>query len=382
MKYFLIVFVFVFAPRPSFAQEPEADLTSLIIFGDSLSQWIYRLDAEKVKGVFDVDSLLSDAVVFDPDDPQSMAFHIGFREGFTEKFDYAQFIFPEILKGADYDFISYYQAGPNEYHLMFRLFSDEGLNYHDYRLFKDEAGAYRIRDVYFYLTGEPYSLALRRIYLMAYNELTQLENPDLENARIVQGIQKMVPVREKMMAGDFPAAWALLQTMPEELMRDKSILTTKIQVAMNLNDSLYLEALNEYIDLYPHDPSVFLVSIDKYIMDQNFDQALNMVDSLDASVYGDEFLEFYRGNINYMKGDMARAEKHFRSLLEYFPDYVEGHDRLLTVYAETEQYPKAVEVLDVFLNKFEVDKMDVVGYVTETYPKFARSEAFKAWAKK
>lgn len=141
----------------------------------------------------------------------------------------------------------------------------------------------------------------------------------------------MGKVQEVVITGDYQKANEIFQDLPAEIANQKAFQALKVQIAFKLDEKLYFETMDEYIKTFPNDPSIYLISIDKYLMGKEFDEAMAMVDSLDVSLYGDEFLDLYRGNISLLKGDILNAEKYFIRLLEYFPDYLDVYDSLLKV---------------------------------------------------
>lgn len=383
MKYTIILFALFLAFSPLHSQiGEEEDLTDLLILGDTLTNQLYRLDVSLLNELFDEDSLLHDAIgSVEGEGGEVEAFKDGFREGFRNKFQFGNLLLPELQKGINYDFISYYQAGPNEYHILFRLFSEDGLNYHDYKLFKDENG-YRIRDVYFYITAEEYSETIRKIY---YSTLAGLQSEmtfDTESSKLIEGLKKVGDIRIAMMNQEFQKAYDLFDEIPFEIANQKTFQALKVQIAYQLDDQLYFESMDKYINAFPGDPSIYLVSIDKYIMTEEYDQAMSMVDTLDMIVFGDEFLDLYRGNISYLKGDILNAEKYFARLVEYFPSYLEGYDSLLLLYIQMGKNENAVHILETMKNLFGMDKGELGQFIELNYPDFSKTDEFVGWKSK
>ena len=86
-------------------------------------------------------------------DPAVMA---GFQQGFNLNQLGAQII--NSIANGSYSLVRTYQKN-NETHVLFRMFGDGGLNYHDFLLYKIK-DTVKAADIYIYLTGEELSATL------------------------------------------------------------------------------------------------------------------------------------------------------------------------------------------------------------------------------
>jgi tetratricopeptide (TPR) repeat protein len=124
-----------------------------------------------------------------------------------------------------------------------------------------------------------------------------------------------------------------------------------------------------------------LVSIDGYILSEEYEKALSTVDKLDSALEGDSFLNMLRANIHYMLIDLDKAIELIEVMMDDYPYSIDAFDTALTLYVEHGKYDKAIEVLNIMNETFELD-MDVLKQVvTNGFPEFSKSPQYIKWSK-
>ena len=96
---------------------------------------------------------------------------------------------------------------------------------------------------------------------------------------------------------------------------------------------------------------------------------------------GDSFLNMLRANIHYMLIDLDKAIELIEVMMDDYPYSIDAFDTALTLYVEHGKYDKAIEVLNIMNETFELD-MDVLKQVvTNGFPEFSKSPQYIKWSK-
>lgn len=354
-----------------------SDLESL---GNQVEDAVILNDTEYLNKVFDMEAFL-DMIIEEASTNDIKQYNDGFVKGFTGSFQYGNMIVSETVgQGSDYSFLRAYEKD-GEGHLIFRLFGEVGLNYHDYKVVL-ENNELRITDMYIYLTGEHLSKTLKRLYLLSGAELFKTFKAGELPLEDLQAVSKS---KQFLEAGNYKSALEALTSVSETLRQEKIYGVFELNIRSHLEDGeAYLEAMKRYQEKFPNDPSVNLISIDYFILKEDYTGALTAVNELGRKVGGDDFLSLFRGNIHYANKKVNLAAQEFESLTRKFPEFVDGWDSLLSLRIELGEYHKAVEVLDKILANLEMD-LKVFKELLESepgYSDFIKSQEYKDWKAK
>ena len=350
--------------------------------GFALQDQIYEYNNADFDHLFDLEYLCNRFFYHNPNETFIEEYNQSFLEGVKKGFDFNKIVYTLIETGYDYNYVKCYEDEKNNYHLIFRAHSDEeGLNYHDFEL-KEINGDYKIVDVYIMLSGENFSQTFKRIY--SVDLLEKLKNGKGHNYQGTNfnDYKKLLDIKSLREQGRYEEALYEYESLDEEVQKEKIFMIFNLLVCSKLSDELYLKALNDYLSAFPGDPSVFLISIDYYLLKNNFKEAYKMVDSLDAKLGGDTFLDLYRGNISYADGNLELAKEKFEALANNYPNYIVSYDGLFTIYAENGNYDLAVNILEIFVDRFGYTKDGLVDFVQSDFAGFAASSEFNVWKEK
>lgn len=164
---------------------------------------------------------------------------------------------------------------------------DSGVNYYDFTL-RNDSGQVKIGDFYIYVSGEHISTMIERIVEMGLPGT--VDSPGSPDIAALEDAQKLQLIEELTARGEFEEAYRQSELLPEKFRTDKSVRLMKISIAQQLDDNRYNEALEEFKSSYPDDPSLNLILVDAYLMDEQLDKAMECIDKLDKDVK-DPYLE-------------------------------------------------------------------------------------------
>jgi tetratricopeptide (TPR) repeat protein len=263
-------------------------------------------------------------------------------------------------KGGSYSLIRQYEKEGHK-HLLFRLYeSSSAINYHDFELVKTDEGVKAI-DVYVYMSGEDLTKTLSQSLVMMQDKLPDMSPEDQEKITRVRRINTLLK------QGDYQKASEYYEDIPADLKKQKLFQLIHIRVASKMGDSIYIEALNEYKSNFPHDPNLYLLMLDAYVMEKDYPAAINAVNRLDSIVGKDPFQDYYRGLLYKLMKDTVESRICLERLHKNLPQFGKGTIELLANFA-TSGYPDSAAMLVRQAQKDSNVNAEEVQELKEAYP--------------
>ncbi|KAB1159581.1 hypothetical protein F7018_04525 [Tenacibaculum aiptasiae] len=361
------------------AQEKESFEVRLDSIGMKIDKTLTNSNKEYLNKIYSKKSLC-DRFLIESNNKKVKNFNKSFYEGFTASFDFGNIVLKEIEKDASYDYLNIVKDKEGEYYLLFRLYGN-GLNYHKH-LIKEIDGEIRIVDTYISLTGEYLSDTFGSIYkgvLYKGGLLKSLSKGN--NNDSMSDLLKIQKIRNLRSEGKLQEAHDLYNTLSEEGKKKKIFQLSNLLTLADLDEVKYAKAIETYEKQFPNDVSLYLVSIDGYILGEKYDEALQAVDNLDKAIGGDSFLNFIRGNIYFLKSEDKKSEDKFKEVVKEYPNFLDAYDSLLSLYIKSNNVKKAIEILNIMVNDFELPKDILFKTLGENYPEFQKKEEIIKWSK-
>lgn len=240
-------------------------------------------------------------------------------------------------KSGSYELVKQYEKD-NTQHLVFRLYADSKLNYHDMEVVK-KRGAVKISDVFIYITGENLSATLAESTMLMTENIGGLSAQDQDR------LNKIKKVRQLLNEGSYDRARSLYKDLPATLKQSKLFKMIYVQIASGLENDEYLKAMTDYQQAYPDAPNMYLLMMDAYILKAEYDKALQSVNKLDSLINKDPFLDYYRGLIYKAMGNKEKQRTHFELLDAHMPAFSDGTLELLVAYLDAGETDKAVALV-------------------------------------
>ena len=251
------------------------------------------------------------------------------------------------LSAGDYRFLSV-EKTPEGASAHMRLIPGDGsLNYHRLTIGRNAGQQPVAVDVYIYVTGEPLSHTLGRMV----GQLSGGSNAD--SFAVAQGMQRATAA---LQAGKPAAAEAILNALPAEWQKQKSIMQMRIVAANGVAaqkmqarqpiGNAYRQAVEAFQTTFPEADNLPLLLLDYHFLEQNFPLAAQAVDQLDQQVGGDPYLNLIRANIAIGQNDTEAARGFVKTLIKALPDKAtEGYGILLDLAIESEDHAAVTRVL-------------------------------------
>lgn len=368
-----------------YISENEANDTKVAALGQQVQNAILEGNPDAFMILFDTKGF-GELVTYSTRNDKSLK---SFRNDFVKGFRSNITVFPkkvisEVEAGSYYDFVNYsYDNSMNTYYMLFRIYSAEtGINYHHYRV-SQLHGKFNFNDIYVYLSGETLSKTLERFYLYALPKKSLFDFFGESNADEFVKLAQGVDFYNK---GDFKNAYKKIDNLKGDLKDDKFVLVVKSICASNINDALYKNSIKNIMDSYPDDPTLYLCQIDYFLLNKDYDKALELLEKLKQET-GDDFLDLLKGNVEFERMDYEKALAYFKNIAEGYPDFFDGHSSMLTCLSLLKKYDQCINVLN-FLVEEGYAKADIIGFIEELdgnneniLTDLAHSKAFKVWKK-
>jgi tetratricopeptide (TPR) repeat protein len=356
----------------SLHENKQPEIKQLEKFALNIQESIENGNPSYLNLSFDIDAFLQ-KIITENSFPDDTAFNKGFQEGLHNNFDIGAMIVDEIKQNGKYSFLHLYQK-EGTYFLLFRLFTNNGINYHEFEV-KQDNDKFKIIDAYLFLSGEKMSETIARVY----NSFRLLNSASAPNSyKYLQALSELGEIKALASKGKYSKAYKKWQKLPSNFTEDKLFLMTGIQIASYLDDKTYLKTYNEFVLNYPNNTGKYLIPLNGFLVHKNYSMAMTCIDSLDKSLDNDPMLNYVRGNLLYEMGNYTEAAKKMSVLIESIPDFETAYYSLLSLYVKDKNYLEATHLLDKIVFTFNYYKDDFSPILKE-YPEFINSKEYQAW---
>lgn len=376
----LIIFKFNYSFTQSIIEENSKNSEKIFEIGEALQEAIYNKDVSGFMNYIDINTLVKNII---KDDKSKISKNQKeFLQGLINSMDgIAKKLISEVENGAYYDFIDYnYDPIKQTYFILFRLYSYEGLNYHNYRVYivDDEL---LIGDIYYYTAGEYVSQTLRRLYLNAIpkNKISALLG-DSNTEDFMKLISGFLLTKE----GKYREAYDILDSIKGSTSKEKYYLIIKLHIASALDDDLYAKTIEKIEKIYGDDPSMSLSLIDYYTLKEDYDKVHELLDQLMFET-NDDFLNYMKGSIEIEREDYKKAISYLKPIADDYPDFFEGLGLYIYALSEIKEYKTIFIYLEKTIERGYL-KEDIIEYIEEPdelgqniFKSFSNSKEYIDW---
>ena len=239
-------------------------------------------------------------------------------------------------------------------HLVFRMYDDGNINYHDFELIK-KGNKVAIADAYVYTTGEKLSETIKLVNIQM-EEIESRNNHDDKNKWLL-----VIPkIKALAVKGKYEEALELFNSIPDDMQELKVLKLTKLLICAGLDAEKYNEALKEYESLYPNEANIPLLRLNYYLLNKDYVNALKAVNDLDHKINKDPFLDYHRYLMYYSMDDMENSKICLERLMKYSPEFEDGMLELIGTYILDKDTLAAKPWIEKFRMKtsFDQDRLE------------------------
>jgi tetratricopeptide (TPR) repeat protein len=333
MKLFQYLFVSLLLGATA-CKEPEKPVTKkeAAVLAESIVKSVAKKDNSIYNNAVDIDLLIAKTKALQPNKSSSYWREVG--KGLKSAGNFGDKVIQALGKGGSYSLVKQYEKQGKQ-HLLFRLYSDEGLNYHDAELV-NKNGKTKITDIYIYATGEYFSETLNTLSLYM---------DDAKDEAASYKLQEVTRINKLLQEGQYQSAKDIIDGLPINMQALKVMQIYNIITCSHLGDSLHQDAISKFERDFPNDPALNLVLIDGYFLKKEYAKALETINKLDRQIDKDPFLDYQRGLIYNMMGKKGEAFEALQQLYRNMPEFSAGGVELSTYYMDKGDYEKAAEII-------------------------------------
>ncbi len=370
MRAICLVFLFsfigiFFACNEGNVQLSEQDYEG---FCGIIEEAINQDNHEFLDSIYDTKSLV-DQTIAGIDAPKY--YSDGFRDGFKKFYTPGTILCSAIDESAYIKFLGMKTMSPPTG--LFRIISNDGLNYQEIELGSDETGQAVIKDFYSYKEAELFSQGMRRLYLINLSE--EVEDFNHPYADALPVISQSAQLAD---AGQIGKAFHLLKSLPKEVKEQKIILLMMLNMGFDLGEDSLAIAKDLFKSIYPDDPFYELKMLDFSFYSRDNDKILSAIEILRAEIGQDPYLNVLKAAIFKNKENYLEAEALLRDAIEVEPEHDEAYWLLFEILAKTKKHKESIDLMEIFKTNFDQNAADFL-ILDAGYDELMASPAFKEW---
>lgn len=240
---------------------------------------------------------------------------------------------------------------------LFRLNSDDGINYHRFDLIRNNSNKIVCGDIYIYTTGEYYSTTIRRVMLpiIAHETRSIMDRLSGTENAVVKYLPQMQQMQKAIQRGDGASAIRVFKTLPEELKKAKFVLLLRMNAAPAAGESEYMAAMEDFRKYHPNDLCLDFIGIDYFLLREEYDECYACIDRLDKAVGGDPVLALLRAPILRQQGQYAKARQYMQPLLQDETHAEEAYMELLENFVAEKNHAETARTLSTLTERFGIE---------------------------
>jgi predicted Zn-dependent protease len=150
-----------------------------------------------------------------------------------------------------------------------------------------------------------------------------------------------------------------------------------MNAAQSVSEEEYRKSLEDMRTYYPDDPATDFLSIDGYMLQKQFDEAVKCLDRTNEQVR-DPLLLARRANILLLTKNVAEARKSAQEAIRGEPDFSDGYLVALDVAVADQNHDETVTYLNILEKKFGYQWKELRS--VPNFAEFVKSPQYAAWA--
>lgn len=268
------------------------------------------------------------------------------------KASFTQTLDKTLIPGAKYKLLRIGRSADGLPLCTFRMTLPDsgGLNYHDFKLSRSLDGMVRAVDLLDYVSGDPMTLTMSRMFSLVVSESREKADPD----GFLAHAGKLARMKALLDLGKAAEVIQVFETLPPKMRAIKSVHIHRLAAAMELGEDVALKAIEEYRAAFPGDAASDLISIDMFVLRKNFGEALACLDRIDAKVGGDPYLDVLRAIIMTEEGDTLAAREVADRAVAGNPDEEQAYAARLTLSLKGNRHSDTLADLRRYERRFGI----------------------------
>lgn len=258
---------------------------------------------------------------------------------------------------------------------LFRIVSENGLNYLEVDLTTDKEGNIAIKDFYSLTEGEWFSQGIKRLYIIHLaREVEEFSNPLADMAPLVDEVGELAD------EGKAAEAFDKLMNMPESVLDQKIILLILLNLGQDLGKEYLKKSTEFYKEKYPNDALPYLKEMEYAFLNQAPNTVVQQtIENLREQIGDDPYLKLLEGGNLNQAGQSEAALTTLEAAVSAEPDNDEFYWTLFDVLIQNKFYDKTIAYFQQFKKEFEENPADYLLY--DGYKAFYQSKQYREWVR-
>src|SRR5262249_19553164 len=139
----------------------------------------------------------------------------------------------------------------------------------------------------------------------------------------------------------------------------------------------YIAAMEQFRKLYPDDAWIDLISIDYFLLKNQYDEGLEAIDRVDAWIGSDPYLNVIRCNVLIAANQFDKAKAAVDKALKEEPDLQRAYWARITVSLRERSFDETLEWLKKVVQNCNITVEDLTQ--TPAYSDFVKSPQHAEW---
>jgi len=335
-----------------------------------LEEAVNDKNSDFVDTVYDFDHLV-EHVTDGIDAPEY--YEEGFKEGFRKSYTPGLILLSTMGETGYYKFLRMKSVDPPIG--LFRLVSEQGVNYHEIHMNKNEDGEIMIEDFYSYLEAELFSQGIKRLYIINLSqEVEDFSHPIADALPIINDIAMLAD------GGKPDVAFAKLRKLPKSVLEQKIVMLILLSLGQDLGQDSLAVAEQTFRDIYPNDPLVDLKLMEFGFRNGDTTRILQSISKIQATIGEDHYLQMLKATVFKNMNKLPEAKNLLFAALESEPENDEYYWVLLDLLITNKEYDTAIVWFQKLYDQFEENPADYLIY--DGYKDFYDSQPYKDWIAK
>jgi tetratricopeptide (TPR) repeat protein len=272
--------------------------------------------------------------------------------------------FTELAKNSAFSFFRLRPHGKNM-GAVFRGGTSADMNYLELIMTKDARGAVRVLDFYIMTLGTNRSDV----------EVEEIQSNAGQRPGASQ--EAMSKVHQALGNGDFKKALAIYNELPPHIAFTRMMMSMRVVAASSVSAKEMEEAAADFDQMFPDSLALAVRMFGLRVLQRRFDEALKIVDKVDAWAGGDPFLDTTRGLVQFQAGKVEEAAALFKKSAQAVPSIAESHRFLIKAQITTKNYPGALEAMKDMSKYFNIDNLNFDTH--ELFAEVRKLPEFQTW---
>ena len=264
----------------------------------------------------------------------------------------------------------------NQTYVLFRLDTNEGFNYHLFKLGRIR-GRVRADEFHVGATGEEIATTISKNMAAGLKSDNFVGRMTGAQKQFLDDLDLQQTMFDAVAKGQHEKALRIYRRMPKRLQKNKLPMLNRIMATSAEDEKAYLKAVDDFLEVFPEDSAAGMILLDAGALRGDVDLILKSHRSLTKWTGGDPYLDLLVGSNLASLGEVTKAVELTRNTDPEDVGTADAHDYKLAIALLAKDHPETLKQLRVFRDRYDFEFGDL--RQAEGFEDFAKSPEFSDW---